>query len=221
MSTFDITRPLLRRGLKAIAASIVVLALSGCGDLLSAGPPPTFYTLSPKSTFPKDLPEVTWQLVVEHPLASGMLSTQRIALTQDPVQIQYFASARWTEQAPRLVQTLLVESFENSNKIMAVGRMAIGLRSDFNLKSELREFQAEYDKKGEPPTVRVRVNTKLILQSKRQIVASKTFESLIKAENTSMYAVVRAFDRALGKVVKKIVGWTLKTGNAVPLKKRN
>ena len=200
------------------AASLATLVLSACTDLLSAGPSPKYFTLSPKNTFESNLPDVSWQLVVEHPLSSGALATQRIALTHDPVQIEYFAGARWTEQAPRLVQTLLVESFENSQKIIAVGRVAIGLRSDFNLKSDLREFQAEYREKGAPPVVRVRINTKLILQAKRQIVASRTFESVATADSTKMRDVIRAFDRALGKVIKKIVAWTLITGNNTPLK---
>jgi cholesterol transport system auxiliary component len=208
-----------RRPVLVVAVvSVMTLVLTGCGDLLSAGPPPTFYTLSPKNTFDQNLPDVPWQLVVEHPLSSGTLATQRIALTRDPIQIEYFAGARWTEQAPRLVQTLLVESFENSGKIIAVGRMAIGLRSDYNLKSELREFQAEYDKKGEPPSVRVRINSKMILQAKRQIIASRTFESVVRADTTSMRDVVRAFDRALGKVIKKVVAWTLITGHNASVK---
>jgi len=218
MTTINIQRKQRRPVLVVAVISLISLVLTGCGDLLSAGPPPVFYTLSPKSTFDKNLPDVPWQLVVEHPLSSGTLATQRIALTHDPVQIEYFAGARWTEQAPRLVQTLLVESFENSNKIIAVGRMAIGLRSDYNLKSELREFQAEYDREGAPPTIRVRVNTKMIRQAKRQIIASRTFESLVKAESTSMRDVVLAFDRALGKVIKKIVGWTLITGHNASVK---
>ena len=220
MTIFPDTQATARRRLKGAFAAVMTLALSGCGSLLDTGPPPIFYTLSPKSTFEPNLAEVDWQLVVEMPLTSGMLATQRIALTRDPLQIEYFASARWTERTPRLMQTLLVESFENSNKIVAVGRMAIGLRSDFNLKSELREFQAEYQTAGEPPIIRVRVNTKLIRQAKRQIVASRTFESLIQADSTKMRDIIRAFDRALGKVIKKIVAWTLTTGAAVPLKKR-
>jgi len=218
MTAINIYHKQRRPVLVMAMASLMTLALTGCGELLSAGPPPVFYTLSPKNTFAKNLPEVPWQLVVEHPLSSGTLATQRIALTRDPIQIEYFAGARWTEQAPRLVQTLLVESFENSNKIIAVGRMAIGLRSDYNLKSELREFQAEYDKDGAPPTARVRINTKMIRQAKRQIIASRTFESLVTAESTSMRDVVRAFDRALGKVIKKIVAWTLITGHNASVK---
>jgi len=87
------------------------------------------------------------------------------------------------------------------------------LRSDFNLKSDLREFQAEYSAEGEPPTIRVRVNSKIIRQPKRQIVASRTFERKVLAESTSMRDVVKAFDKALGKVLKRIVEWTLITAD--------
>ena len=181
--------------------------------LLSSGPPPAYFTLSPKSTFDENLPTVDWQLVVEKPVTSGSLATQRVALTQDPMQIEYFANARWSEAAPQLIQTLLVESFENSNKIVAVGRQAIGLRSDFNLKSELREFQAEYGG-DKVPTVRVRINAKIIRQARRQIIASRTFEKQVKAKGSSMAAVIRAFDNASGKILKRIVGWTLITADA-------
>jgi cholesterol transport system auxiliary component len=199
-------------GLRAGIVASLALVLSACSGVLpGGGPPPSFYTLSPKSSFSADVPTVNWQLVVENPATSGALATQRIALTHDPVQIEYFGGARWTENAPQLVQTLLVESFENSNKIIAVGRQAIGLRSDFNLKSDLREFQAEYDVEGEAPVIRVRVNTKIIRQPKRQIVASRTFERKVRADSTGMRDVVKAFDKALGKVLKRIVEWTLIT----------
>ena len=199
---------ILRAGLFAAFA----FSLAACDTILpGGGEPSSFYTLSPKSNFSPEVPLVTWQLVVENPATSGALSTQRIALTHDPVQIEYFGGARWTERAPQMVQTLLVESFENTNKIVAVGRQAIGLRSDFSLKSDLREFQAEYESPNAPPMVRVRVNSKLIRQPKREIVASKTFERLVRADSTSMRDVVRAFDKALGKVLKRVVEWTLIT----------
>ena len=55
---------------------------------------------------------------------------------------------------------MLIESFENSGKIVAVGRESAGLRSDFVLRTELREFQAEYFEPG-PPKMRVRRSAKL------------------------------------------------------------
>ncbi len=190
----------------------LALALAGCTGLLQdlGGPAPNLYTLTPKSTFSKGLPRVTWQLVVEEPIASGGLNVERIALRALPTELKYFARARWTERAPRMVQTLLVESFENSGAIVAVGRKAIGLRSDFNLKVDLREFQAEYFDADGIPTIRVRWNAKLVQQPLRTIIASKTFEAAIRAEGKDMLQVILAFDKALGKVLRRTVEWTLR-----------
>ena len=199
-----------RTSIKSLMAALLLTALTGCTGLVpGSGPPADYYMLSPKSTFSEKIPEIDWQLVVEEPQASGVLATQRIALTRKDMRIQYYAGARWTEAAPRMIQTLLVESFENTNKIVAVGRQAVTLRSDFNLKSELREFQAELG--GPKPKVRVRINSKIIKMPKRKIIASRTFELILEAEDATMDAVVRAFDKGLGKVLKRIVEWTLMT----------
>ena len=198
--------------LKVFAAACLAVVLSGCEGLVPAlsGPPANLYTLTPKNTFTKELQRVRWQLVVDEPLASGGLNIDRIALRHSPTELKYFARARWTERAPRMVQTLMVESFENSGAIVAVGRKAIGLRSDYNLITELREFQAEYFESDGVPTVRVRLNVKLVKQPRRAIVASRTFESTIKSEGKAMRNVIRAFDQALGKVLRHTVEWTIK-----------
>ena len=198
--------------LKVFAAACLAAVLSGCEGLVPAlgGPPANLYTLTPKNTFTKELQRVRWQLVVDEPLASGGLNIDRIALRHTPTELKYFARARWTERAPRMVQTLMVESFENSGAIVAVGRKAIGLRSDYNLITELREFQAEYFASDGVPTVRVRLNAKLVKQPRRAIVASRTFESTIKSEGKAMLHVIRAFDQALGKVLRHTVEWTIK-----------
>jgi cholesterol transport system auxiliary component len=190
------------------SALLVAVATASCA-LPGSGEPPQLYTLTPKSTFDANLPRVDWQLVVERPVASAGINTQRIAVQRSPVTLDYFARASWTDQAPALVQTLLIESFENSGKIRAVTREASQLRADYILQIELREFQAEYDKVGQPPQVHVRLNGKLIRMPDRTIVASQTADRLIRAEKTDMENVVLAFDEALGKVMKQIVEWAL------------
>ena len=198
--------------LAGLAAMVILLGLTGCDSLVKnlGGPPANLYTLTPKSTFAKGLPRVSWQLVVEEPIASGGLNVVRIALRSSPTELKYFARARWTERAPRMVQTLLVESFENSGAIIAVGRKAIGLRSDYNLIAELREFQAEYFDAGGIPVVRVRLNAKLVKQPRRAIVASRTFEAAVKSEGKDIRQIITAFDEALGKVLRHTVEWTIK-----------
>lgn len=194
-----------------LSAALVLPGLAGCEGLLPGlgGPPPDLYTLTPKTTFTEALPLVDKQIVIEEPIASGGLNNARIALRTKPIELQYFARSAWTERAPRMVQTLLVESFENTRKIVAVGRQAVGLRSDYNLKSELREFQAEYFNGAKAPLVRVRLNAKLVRQPRRNIVASTNFEATAQAAGEDIDSIILAFDDALGKVLRRTVEWTL------------
>lgn len=201
----------LRQGTIIAGALLAALLLAGCEGVLAGigGPAPDLYSLTPKSSFKQDLKPVSWQLVVEEPVAAGGLNVDRIALRTKPTDLQYFSGARWTERAPRMVQTLLVESFENSGAIVSVGRKAIGLRSDYNLKSELREFQAEYFDDSGLPSVRVRLNVKLVKQPRRNIIASRNVEATVKAKSKSMPEIITAFDIALGKVLRRTVEWAL------------
>jgi cholesterol transport system auxiliary component len=206
--------------------------LGGCSiPLPGQGEPPRLYVLTPKSTFPDDIPKVEWQLLVETPRSPAGLSTARIAMHDSPIELRYFDRANWTDFAPKMVQSLLIESFENSGKIVGVGREQVGLRSDFLLKTDLREFQAEYaeamsadikimDSGAEPPFARVRINVKLVTIPRREIVATKTFERKIQADSNSMKEIIGAFDEALGKTLKAIVTWTLKTGHELRQKKK-
>ena len=203
----------MNTALRLLCIGFLAFGLLGCEGLIPSlgGPPANLYTLTPKNTFAKGLPQARWQLVVEEPLAAGGLNVDRIALQATPTELKYFARARWTERAPRMVQTLLVESFENSGAIIAVGRKAIGLRSDYNLITELREFQAEYFDGAAVPTIRIRLNAKMVKQPRRAIVASRTFEAEVKAEGKEIRQIIRAFDSALGKVLRHTVEWTIKT----------
>lgn len=199
-----------RRAAQALAVAAALL-LSACGGLLPVpSAPSNLYNLSPKSTFDPGLPQVKWQLVIEEALAAGGLDTARIAVRPSPLELGYFADVRWTERAPKMVQTLLVESFENSGTIVAVGRQAIGLRSDFSLKTEIREFQVENYGGGK---IRVRINAKLIRQPRQIIVRSASFEAEVPDPSPkSMESTVRAWDEAMGTVLRDIVEWTITEG---------
>ncbi len=88
------------------------------------------------------------------------------------------------------------------------------MRSDYNLKTELREFQAETDGNTRVTKVRVRINVKIVQQPKRIIIGSKSFEHVEIVQNSGgMKDIMRAFDTAAGRVFKHIVEWTLKTAN--------
>ena len=186
-------------------------ALAGCSILPKVQDPTTLYTLTPKNTFPPDLPNVNWQLVVELPTAAAGIDSSRIALSHDPFTLEYYAKAAWTDNAPGMVQTLLIESFERTGKIVAVGPESAGLRPDYILKTDLREFQDNY-RNGDPlPTVSVRVSAKLVAMPQRRIVRAIDTDKSVKATGPKFEDVLTAFDDALGHVLKEIVVYTLTT----------
>ena len=198
-----------RQAAGRVAGLAILTALSACGVFPQVNEPVNLYTLTPKTTFSEGLRQVDWQLVVEMPVAAASIDTPRIALQRTPLTFEYYADAAWTDNAPAMVQTLLIESFESTRSIRAVGREAIGLRPDFILKTDLREFEAIYKDGSSAPTVWVRMNAKLVTMPERRIIASETFGAQIPAASGALTSVVAAFDEALGKVLKQIVAFTL------------
>jgi cholesterol transport system auxiliary component len=181
------------------------LLLAGCNILPKVQEPTTLYTLTPKTTYPPDLPTVNWQLVVELPTAAAGIDSARIALSHNPFTLEYYAKAAWTDNAPGMIQSLLVESFERTGKIIAVGPESAGLRPDFILKTDLREFRAIYTGDDPVPTVLVRMSAKLVIMPQRKIVLGITSEKKVKASGPKFEDVLNAFDDAVGHVFREIV----------------
>src|SRR5215469_16909828 len=157
------------------------LLLAGCNILPKVQEPTTLYTLTPKTTYPPGLPTVNWQLVVELPTAAAGIDSSRIALSHNPFTLEYYAKAAWTDNAPGMIQTLLVESFERTGKIVAVGPESAGLRPDYILKTDLRAFEADYRGTDPIPTAVVRMNAKLVAMPQRRIIGATTSQKILKA----------------------------------------
>lgn len=194
------------------------LALSGCTGLESlnrVATPTDLYTLTPKSTFATGLPRLRQQIVVEEPTASSAVNTDQIAVQPTPYKIEYLPRARWVDRAPVIVQNLLVESFENSGKVRSVGRSSVGLRPDYVIVTDLREFQARLpgvDAEGsEALEIHVRLNIKIVDSFNNQIIDSQSFETLMGTESDDINDIVSAFDGALGRTMRKSVEWSIRS----------
>lgn len=199
---------------RAALALVLVAATGGCAGLATLGAvtePIELYEVSPKSSYAPDLPQITAQLVVEEPTAASAVNTDRIAVKPNLFQVEYFPRARWVDRAPLMVQTRLVESFENTGSVGSVGRQAIGLTSDYTLISDLREFQAHVGGGPDRPLAAlVQLNIKIVKEPQGLIIASRSFRSEVEAASDDLLDVVAAFDAALGTTMKEAVQWTVR-----------
>lgn len=205
--------------IRSFLLTLAAVALGGCaglGTLKQASKPNDLYLLTPKSTFASSLPRIQMQIVVEEPTATAAVNTDQIAVQPTPLQVQYLPRARWVDRAPLIVQSLLVESYENSGKVAAVGRSTVGLRADYLIVPDLREFQgiviAETEN-AKTVRVEVRMNIKIVDAAEDKIIASSSFSEDVVSASDQTPDLVNAFDIALGRAMRDAVEWSVRRIN--------
>jgi cholesterol transport system auxiliary component len=190
-------------------ATAFAIFLSGCGfKLVDLGPAPNLYDIQTTPHFAAAISPVTWQLVIDEPMASTSLDTDRILVRPGDSEIKYFAGARWSERAPRLIQSQLLQAFDKSGAIVGVGRQAIGLHGDYELQGELMSFDTVYSG-GATPMAVVAINFKVVRKPGEIIIASRNFEQKERATAPSLAAITSSFSNALSAIVSEAVPWTL------------
>ena len=209
--TPPITTP--SRLMQALVSLALCIVLGAC---LSLGKKPEQTVYSPQVAISAgaDWPSVDWPLLVMRPLASDALDTARIVVRPQPGTLQVYQGAAWSDPAPDLLQAALVGAFEDSGKIVAVGRQGSGLRGDFSLLLDMRQFEAVYENGAASPAAVIQLQAKLLGKPGNRVLAAKTFRVAVPASGKDVPAVVAAFDSALNQSIAQIVGWTLATGQA-------
>lgn len=197
---------------RALLACASALTLTGCGGNmlgLGPGPAPALYVLHPAASQVPAGPPVSWALAVARPAAPAGLDTDRIAVIRSATTMDYYANAAWPDSLSALLQTALVAAFEDCGRIPAVGREGDGLKSDYRLDTEIRDFAAHYETPDGAPQVHVALVAKMVGARSHAVAASLTVDESADAAANSVDAAVEAFDRALGAALAKILAWAL------------
>ena len=197
-----------------LPALLLVLPLAACSSLLNVQRTP-FTIYSPKlaaAAASASAPRVDWQLAIETPLASDALDTARIVVMPSPGVIEVYPGARWSDSAAVLLRNLIVQGFEDSRRIIGVGSAASGLRADYALAIEVRDFQLEMNG-GTHAAIRLQV--RLLDYTSNRVLAARAFDAEAPAATSDAAAAFAAFQDALNRIVPELVEWTLLEGESV------
>lgn len=191
-----------RRLVPAFAAlSLAAVLASGCGTKANND---TFdLSLTPAGSGPA---AHNRQILVTEPTALKSLDSEQVVVRVSPSEIQYLANSQWGDRLPRMVQSKLVEAFENSGRLGGVGKPGQGLAIDYQLITDVRAF--EIDTVGGDRGV-VEISVKLLNDRNGSVKAQKVFSASQPASGTSNEAYIRAMDQAFARVSAEIVTWTL------------
>ncbi len=205
--------PVTRRAFGCLLLTLPVMSLAAC-SLPGGRKAPRRVRLTPAEEFPPSMPSVAWTLMVNEPQATLSLNSAKVAYIGEKKQIEYLATAEWASRAPEMIMELLVESFQNSNKILTVGDRRARIRPDFELETKLVEFFFEQTDK-DAGEVRVKLETTLVQRPRRSPLATLSFESTSPVSPRSLDNIIAAFDESLRDVMEQTVEWTLQTGASV------
>jgi cholesterol transport system auxiliary component len=184
--------------------SIVATAAlaAGCfGGLKNEGPAPLIYRL--------DAP----QLQSGEPLASDLavvvdraapgLDSDRVAGRWPGMRLDYIAGARWADSLPVLLQSALVESFQDSGRLRSVQGDMGRFGATHSLVIEVRRFEADYAAGG-LPVAQVEFAATLGRLSDRKVLTSFTAAASESAGENRQSSVVAALDAAFARATADV-----------------
>ena len=195
-----------------LAIAIAILGLGACASMVGEKPRPLYRLMAP-ADIGANLPRTKAQIVVDSPYAPEGLELRRIAVVRASNGLDYLADGDWADRTPNMLRAVLVEAFENSKAVAAVGPDTLDLRADFEIDGDLRHFEAVYDSHGGTPsgapTVWATLAVKLVKVPEHKILAQTLISAHEAAAANATPQIVAAFNAATASVAKQVVIWTL------------
>ncbi|WJR66706.1 ABC-type transport auxiliary lipoprotein family protein [Neorhizobium sp. CSC1952] len=186
-----------------LALPLVAALVSGCGSKANND---TFdLSLTPSGEGPSARNR---QILVPEPTALKLLNSEQVVVRVSPSEIQYLANSRWGDRLPALVQSKLVEAFENSGRLGGVGKPGQGLAIDYQVVTDIRAFEVSA---GSPRVATVEISAKLLNDRNGTVRAQGVFKATAPVSGAENRDFIEALDRAFAKVGAEIVDWALKS----------
>jgi cholesterol transport system auxiliary component len=191
--------------LRRLAPVAVLAALMGA---CSSAPAPATFDLSAPTSRIRGAAGV--QVLVAEPAALQTLSTQQILVKDASGSVSFIGGGQWADNLPRLVQTRLINTFENASQLRGVSRPSSGAVADVQLVSELRRFEI-----ATPDNQAVaEISVKIVSDRDGRIVNGRIFRASVPASAIDAPNAARALDEALTVVMLDIVRWV--SGSQLP-----
>lgn len=186
-----------------LAGAAACLLTGAC----AAGRAPDIYDLTAPVSFANSSRSGA-HLVVMEPRALSAFNSERVVVRESGGQISYFPDIQWSDRLTGLVQSRIVQAFENTGRIRSVGQEGDGLKSDFILVTDIRRFEFFA---GPGFAGRVTLSVKIVNDSNGRVVSSRVFNAEQPTGDDSAEAVIASLDSAFDAVLADLVNWTLRT----------
>jgi cholesterol transport system auxiliary component len=181
-----------------LAAGLLVvgLGLAACG-----GPPPTTFDLAQRESATKTL-HLRRQLIVAEPTALQSLDSDHVLVRRPDGTLATLAHAQWSDRLPRLMQSRIVQAFENAGAAGQVGPFGGTVSADMTLEVELRVFEVDVGA-GQG---KIEFAAKLVNSTSGRIVSARIFQAGAAGAGEGL-AAASSLDQALAQALGELTRW--------------
>lgn len=185
-------------------------SLTGCGTLstLSAASTPLdTYDLRPASGSKRG-GRKSRTLLIARPQASAALATDRIMIKPDAAAIAYLPDARWSDELPALLQSLLVQSISETGRVAYVGRSEGGPVPDKVMLVRVDGFEVVALSEGSFE-VRTEIDLTMINDRDQRVTASRRFAQTEAIATDQTRTIVAAFQTIMDRLLPQMSDWAV------------
>ncbi|WP_372425647.1 ABC-type transport auxiliary lipoprotein family protein [Salinarimonas chemoclinalis] len=185
---------------RILAAALALGSVAVLGGCASAPALVTYGLAAPveRVSAPMRLPGLV--LVVE-PSAIELYSTERVVVREPDGALSYLPGVQYADQLPALVQTRLVETFENASRHGGVARPGDRVTPDWQLNSSIRTFWIDVDTRQAVVEIAVRA----VAEANGRVGAARVFTARVPVAAIEGRAAMQALEAALAEVMLDIV----------------
>jgi len=132
-----------------------------------------------------------------------MFDSRKILVRPNPSDDPTFAKAEWSDNLPKLLQSKIIQTFENAGLSRNVVRQTDGGVPDKVLAIEIRKFDVSSTSE---PVAEVEFAARMLGDNGR-VVGTNVFRASVPAGELKAASAAAALDRAFGQSARDLVTW--------------
>ncbi len=160
---------------------------------------------------PQKLPPIAklpqGQLLVPEPDVLGALFNDEIVVRNAEGQRDTRFQAKWPDTLSRVLQSRIIQSFENANVLKTIGRTPEGLEVDYQLFIDVRNFQVVTTPEA---VADIELSAKIVAKNGK-ILGARIIRATAPANVSSEATVAASLNEAFSKAASDLVVWACST----------
>ncbi len=165
--------------------------------------PPQTYDLTALPSTIKSSGAKNSQIIIYEPNVITLYDSERVVIKGMNQGFTYLPNTQWADRLPKLVQSRLIQSFENTSRYKSVGRPSDRISAGTLLTTDIRSFEII----EETREAYVEISAKLVIQGTGRIETTRIFKSSVPVISIDSSGSTTALNAALQDTLSQIINW--------------